>query len=212
MGETQSGGRDAFFYVASSADSDINVRQRGTSGDDTLSAGIYGGNNLWLLGNSDGDYSVESDDGNRTLQRSQLNSQAGFLLSYTVTGDVTRGFTFNDEDDASTEVLNAVRAYDGDVLVGGKSNGNFSDSDGNSLDQPILARISLAENTGDEETASEDESRQWQRQVSLGNDEGEIISLENYRDDEIVALLKISDATSTKWEVRLFTGEGVPLH
>lgn len=212
MGETQGGGQDAFFYVASSADSDINVRQRGTAGDETLSGGVYGGNNLWLLGNSDGDYSVESDDGNRTLQRSQLNSQAGFLLSYTVTGDVTRGFTFNDEDDASREVLQAVRDYDGDVLVGGKTNGNFTDSDGNSLNQPILARISLAENTGDGEAASDDESRQWRRQVSLGGNEGEIITLENYRDDEIVALVKISDATSSRWEVRLFTGEGVSLH
>ncbi|KPQ01730.1 hypothetical protein [Marinobacter sp. HL-58] len=212
-GEPNNGGTDAFFFVASSSDSDINVNQRGTEGNETLSDGIYGNNNVWLLGNSDGEYRVSSDDGERALERSQLDSQAGFLLSYTAVGDVTRGFTLNDRDDNSTEVLKAVTDYDGDVLVAGRTDGNFAASDGNSQVQPILARIHLRESTGEDDDEDEtDESREWRKQLSLGSDNAEIIRLENYRNDEIVALVKVSGTTSDRWEVRLFTGEGRPLH
>ncbi|MFN2361256.1 MAG: hypothetical protein ABR522_09320 [Marinobacter sp.] len=211
-GESNNGGADAFFFVARSSDSNINVNQRGTDGDETLSDGIYGNNNVWLLGNSDGEYGVDSDDGDRSLERSQLNSQAGFVLSYTAVGDVTRGFTFNDKDDNSTEVLNAVTDYDGDMLVAGRTDGNFVASEGNSRVQPILARIFLRESAEEDDDNETDDSREWRKQLSLGNDDAEIIRLENYRDDEIVALVKISGTTSDRWEVRLFTGEGRPLH
>ncbi|MCL7944818.1 hypothetical protein [Marinobacter sp. ATCH36] len=213
-GEPNNGGADAFFFVARNSDSEINVNQRGSDGDDTLSDGIYSANNLWLLGSSDGDYRVNPERGDRSLDRSRLNSQAGFLLSYTVVGDVTRGFTLNDHDDASTEVLNAVAAYDGDILVAGSTNGNFAASEGNTLVQPILARISLSEENSDDEEGSDetDTSRQWRTQLSLAGDNAEIVHLENYRDDEIVALVRVSGATSDRWEVRLFTGEGRSLH
>lgn len=39
-----------------------------------------------------------------------------------------------------------------------------------------------------------------------------VVSLENYRDDEIIALIRVSGASSDRWEVRLFTGEGRSLH
>ncbi|HEY9119773.1 MAG TPA: hypothetical protein VIN33_08440, partial [Marinobacter sp.] len=213
-GQPQKGGEDAFFYVASSKDSSITVNQRGTSGNETLSDGIYGTNNLWLLGNSDGDYRVVSEDDDRSLERRQLTSQAGFLLSYTVLGDVTRGFTFNDQDDASTEVLNAVASYDDDILVGGSTNGNFAASEGNSLVQPILARISLRDESSDgEEGDGETEaSREWRKQLPVGSEDAEIVRLENYRDDEIIALVKVTGATSDRWEIRLYTGEGRSLH
>lgn len=213
-GEAQKGGRDAFFYVADSKDKDINVNQRGTEGDETLADGIYSANNVWLLGNSNGEYRVESHDGGGTLERRQLNSQAGFVLSYTVVGDVTRGFTFNDEDDASTEVLNAVLSFGGDILVAGSTNGNFAASEGNSLVQPILARISLREGSPSEKDSRRKigDSRQWRNQVHLGSEEAEIVRLENYRNDEIVALVKIHGIASTRWEMRLFTGEGRALH
>ena len=207
-GQPQLGGKDAFFYIASSADSTINVRQRGTAGNEDLSDGIYGTNNVWLVGQSTGNYSVESGDGNRSLKRRQINSQAGFALSYTALGDVTRAFTFNDLDDASTESLRAVRTYDRDILVAGSTNGNFSESEGNSQTHPILARISLEENSDDDT----DSSREWRTQLPLVGAEGEIERLENYRDDEITALVKIVSGASETWEVRLFTGEGLPLH
>jgi hypothetical protein len=204
-GQAQLGGKDAFFFLASSADSTINVRQRGTAGDENLSDGIYGINNIWLVGQGDGDYLVESGDEGRSLKRRQAGSQAGFALSYTTLGDVTRAFTFNDLDDASTESLSAVRTFDGDVVVGGSTNGNFTGSEGNNLLSPILARISLAE-------AGDDSDGEWRTQLALGSVEAEIGRLENYRDDEITALVKILGATSTRWEVRLFTGEGHSLH
>jgi hypothetical protein len=207
-GQPQLGGKDAFFYIASSADSTINVRQRGTSGNEDLSDGIYGTNNVWLVGQGTGNYRVESGDGNRSLQRRQINSQAGFALSYTALGDVTRAFTFNDTDDTSTESLRAVRTYDRDILVAGSTNGNFSESEGNSQTHPILARISLEENSDDDT----DSSREWRTQLPLVGAEGEIERLENYRDDEITALVKIVSGASETWEVRLFTGEGLPLH
>lgn len=213
-GEPTNGGKDVLFYIASSADSTITVNQRGTTGNETLSDGIYGTNNVWLLGNSDGDYRVDSEDGDRSLERDQLNSQAGFLLSYTVVGDVTRGFTFNDLDDASRETLNAVVTYDGDILVGGSTNGNFSASEDNNLGQPILARISLNEesNDSDESDDETEASREWRKQFSVGAEDAEIVRLANYRNDEIVALVKVSGATSDRWEVRLYTGEGRSLH
>lgn len=210
-GEPQLGGRDLFFYVASSADSTINVNQRGTGGDENPVNAIYGTNNIWMVGHSNGRYRVESENTARSLRRSQLNSQAGFALSYTATGDVTRAFTFNDADDVSTEALNAVRTYDGDILVAGRTDGNFSQSEGNSLDNPILARIRLEDTTGDD-GETEDESREWRRQLSLGGAEGDIVSLENYRDDEITALVRVLGTTSDSWEIRLFTGEGRPLN
>ncbi|MDF0750603.1 hypothetical protein NLU14_10200 [Marinobacter sp. 71-i] len=210
-GEPQLGRRDLFFYVASSADSTINVNQRGTGGDENPVNAIYGTNNIWMVGQSNGRYRVESENTARSLQRSQLNSQAGFALSYTTAGDVTRAFTFNDEDDVSTESLNAVRPYDGDILVAGRTNGNFAQSEGNSLDNPILARIRLEDAISDD-GETENESREWRRQLSLGGAEGDIVSLENYRDDEITALVRILGATSDSWEIRLFTGEGHPLH
>ena len=160
------------------------------------------------MGQGSGDYRVESGDGDRSLQRRQINSQAGFALSYTALGDVTRAFTFNDGDDASTESLYAVRTYDRDILVAGSTNGNFSESEGNSLINPILARISLEEDGNDDS----DGSREWRTQLPLNGAEGEIERLENYRDDEITALVKIVSGTSETWEVRLFTGEGLPLH
>lgn len=210
-GEPQLGGRDLFFYVASSADSTINVNQRGTGGDENPINAVYGTNNIWMVGHGNGRYQVESGNTARSLQRSPLNSQAGFALSYTVAGDVTRAFAFNDEDDVSTESLNAVRTYDGDILVAGRTNGNFVQSDGNSLDNPILARIRLEDAIGDD-GETDDESREWRRQLSLGGAEGEIVRLENYRDDEITALVRILGATSDSWEIRLLTGEGRSLH
>lgn len=214
MGQPQKGGEDAFFYIASSKDSEITVNQRGTAGNETLSDGLYGTNNLWLLGSSDGEYRVDSEDGARSLERSQLNSQAGFLLSYTVVGDVTRGFTFNDQDDASAEVLNTAVTYDGDILVAGNTNGNFAGSEGNSLIQPILARVSLNEESsdGDENSDETEASREWRKQFPVGTEDAEIVHLANYRNDEIVALVKLADATSDRWEVRLYTGEGRSLH
>jgi len=209
-GESQLGGQDLFFYVASSAESEINVRQRGTSGNENLSNGIYETNNIWVIGEGNGRYRVESDNADRTLRRSQLNSQAGFALSYTVTGDVTRAFTFNDADDASEESLNAVRTYDRDVVVAGSTTGNFSESVGNSLINPILARISLEESIDDDD--GEDRSREWRVQLPLDGAEGAIESLENYRNDEITALVKVLGTTSDRWEVRLLTGEGRSLH
>ncbi|MDL0433059.1 hypothetical protein QPM17_18105 [Marinobacter sp. TBZ242] len=212
-GEPNNGGVDAFFYAARTGDSDITVNQRGTEGSETLSDAIYGANNLWLLGNSDGEYRVESTDGDRSLERRKLNSQAGFVLSYTPVGDITRGFTFNDEDDLSTEMLNAVATFNGDILVAGSTDGNFIGSGGNSLLQPILARITpIKRNSAGKDGDEVDTSREWRKQFSLGSDAAQIVSLENYRDDEIVALVKITDAGSARWEVRLFTGEGRSLH
>ena len=101
-----------------------------------------------------------------------------------------------------------MRTYDRDILVAGSTNGNFSESEGNSLINPILARISLEEDGNDDS----DGSREWRTQLPLNGAEGEIERLENYRDDEITALVKIVSGTSETWEVRLFTGEGLPLH
>ena len=75
------GGIDAFFFNASSATSELDVKQVGTTGDEPVSNGLYTGSTLWLIGASDGSYSVlEQDEEDPVLEREALSSAAGFLL------------------------------------------------------------------------------------------------------------------------------------
>ena len=184
------GGEDAYFYAAGGATTSPTVYQVGTAGDEKVTAGLFSGNNLWLLGESDGDYSViTGDDDSQRLVREPVSSQAGFLLSYSSNGVPVRAYTLNDGDDAARETMNALTGFDGDMVAGGDTDGNFTGDamPSSGQTQGIVSRISLVETveTDDSEPAFRNE---WRYQLATG--ETSVQRLANYRDDEITALVR----------------------
>lgn len=195
------GGIDAFFFNASSATSELSVNQVGTAGDEPVSGGLFQGSTLWLIGASDGLYSVlEQDEEDPELTREPLSSTAGFLLGYASSGIVSRAFSLNDENDQTAETLQGLTDFDGDMVVSGTTNGDFA-SGGvvSGMEQGIVARVSLVRETEDEDAGFRNN---WRYQLAVDN--SAILDLENYRDDEIVALSRIGN----DWSVLLFSPEG----
>jgi len=195
------GGIDAFFFNASSATSELSVNQVGTTADEPITGGLFQGSTLWLIGASDGLYSVlEQGEDAPELEREPLSSTAGFLLGYSSSGNVSRAFSLNDENDQAAETLQGLTGFEGDMVVSGTTDGDFA-SDGvvSGMDQGIIARVSLVRETEDE---GADFRNNWRYQ--LGVDNSAILALENYRDDEIVALSRIDN----DWSVLLFSPEG----
>lgn len=183
-GEPAAGGVDAYFYGAAGAQGDLKVYQLGTEGDETLSAALFSQDLIWLLGNSDGNYRITDGD-TRALERTPLNSSAGFLLGYSAIGTVARAFTLNDSEDLSQERLQAITGFDGDLVVAGFSQGDFTgDTLADGLARGIVARISPdADMAGVEEFQAA-----WRYQLPVADTD--IQKLGNYRDDEVVALVQ----------------------
>ncbi|MBW7469652.1 hypothetical protein [Marinobacter sp. F4218] len=187
-GEAVIGGVDAFFFSASGAESAVSVKQVGTEANEPVSDGLFENNLLWLVGTGTGTYSVtEGDDGDSILARNPLNSRAGFVFAYSSGGVLNRAFTVNDSDDLSGDRFEAVFIFDGDIVVGGATDGEFSAGNTPGTgEQAILARVSLTE---EGESAEEAPFRnEWHYQ--LPEDDTEVLVLANYRDDEIVALAR----------------------
>ncbi|TYC63762.1 hypothetical protein FMN52_00615 [Marinobacter sp. BW6] len=197
------GGIDAFFFNASSATSELSVSQVGTIGDEPVSNGLFKGSTLWLIGSSDGLYSVlEQEDEDPTLERETLSSTAGFLLGYSSSGIVSRAFSLNDENDQAADTLQGLTGFDGDMVVAGTTTGDFaSGSVVSGMEQGIIARVSLVPEaeTEDEESVFKNN---WRYQLALDN--SEILDLDNYRDDEIPALTRLGSDSY----VLLFSPEG----
>lgn len=197
------GGEDAYFYSYSGATAPV-VFQVGTAGDESVTTGLFSGNNLWLLGNSDGEYAVTpGEDDRQTLERQALSSQAGFLVSYSATGGPSRAFTLNDTADASGEFFRALTGFGGDMVAGGDTNGNFTGDavPSSGQTQGIVSRISLVEpvETDDSEQAFRNE---WRYQ--LGAADTSVQRLANYRDDEITVLVRSGE----DWMIILLSPEG----
>jgi len=184
------GGEDAYFYSYSGAISAPVVSQVGTGGDESVTAGLFSANNLWLVGNSNGDYSVvTNEDESRSLERQTLSSQAGFLLSYSSTGGLGAAFTLNDPADAASESFRALSVFGGDVAAGGDSDGNFTGEAVTSSGerQGVVARISLTE-SAEVETGDTVFRNEWRYQLATGDTS--VYRLGNYRDDELTALVR----------------------
>ncbi|RBP28581.1 hypothetical protein DET50_11185 [Marinobacter pelagius] len=198
------GGEDAYFYAYSGASTTPTVYQVGTAGDEKVAAGLFSGNNLWLLGESNGDYSVTTgEDDLQILAREPLSSQAGFLLSYSATGEVSRAFTLNDTTDASRESFHGLTGFGGDMVAGGETDGNFTGEaiTSSGQTQGIVSRISLVEPV--ETDDSEPEFRnEWRYQLTTGATS--VRRLANYRDDEITALVRSGEDRM----IILFSPEG----
>ncbi len=203
------GGVDAFFFATNGGEDAPTVYQVGSDGDESVIGGMYFGTALWLFGNSDGDYSLETEttDDDPTLRRTTLSSQAGFLLAYSTTGDIRNAFTLNDEADQSDEVLTSAIGFDADVVVAGHTDGDFTgEATVTGQIQAILSRLSLTEvpepEAGDAEEGEEVYRNEWR--VQLDADDSSVVRVRNYRDDEITALTRIGNA----WQVLLFSPEG----
>jgi hypothetical protein len=143
---------------------------------------------------------LEKEEEDPQLERGPLSSTAGFLLGYSSSGTVSRAFSLNDESDQSDETLEGLTGFDGDMVVAGSTDGDFA-SEGvvSGMEQGIVARVSLVPETEDGDSGFRND---WRYQLAVDN--SEILVLENYRDDEIVALSR----TGSNWYVLLFSPEG----
>ncbi|WP_100640241.1 hypothetical protein [Marinobacter salexigens] len=202
-GEPVIGGEDIYFYTAASADGDLSVHQRGTDADERVANGILAGSILWLLGNGKNEYTVNKDEQENLSLTSQTSSSvSGFLLGYTTGGDIVQSFNLNDEGDASKEQFTAIAGFDRDLVVAGSTDGDFTGDAGNSGSRSgIVARVSLVPDAGPEAETTVFQN-DWRFQMNAAD--SEVTGLANYRDDEIVALVR----EGIEWKVLLFSPEG----
>lgn len=205
-GEPSLGGEDAYFYSAVSKEGELNVRQRGTDANEHVTDGVAEGTTLWLLGNSDHQYTVVQDgEDNLSLTSQSGSSPSGFILGYTIDGEIVRSFNMNDESDVSGEQFAALTSFFGDLIAGGVTDGDFTGSALTSGSQTgIVTRVSLVpeDEPGAEAPAYRNE---WRFQMNTVN--SEVTRLANYRDDEVVALVRIG----TDWTILLLSPEGALL-
>lgn len=217
-GEPVLGGKDAFFYSTTGGDSELRVYQSGTDRDEEVTDGIYAEGLVWLLGASATEYSVADEDPeNTSLVGTGINSQAGFVLGYSSSGEIKRAFTLNDADDTATDSLQALTDFDGDLVAAGSSNGDFSGTVTVTPTGPqaVVARVSLvpdsdkSEDEGEGEEEGEDTIQPFQNdwRYQLETDNSDILAVGNYRDDEISALARVG----SQWSLLLFSPEGVLL-
>ncbi len=212
-GQSQLGGLDAFFYSVSDGEQAIDrLSQVGTVADEDLTDGFFGTNVVWLVGNGTSKYRDATVGGVRTLQRSRVNSDLGFLLGYTPAGSIMETYSVNDVDDVSTETLTSGMVFDKDVVAAGFTDGVVAaDPSGpaNTASEPMLIRRNRMIERDENGNDLDNPSREWDRQFSLVDPAtGSIEGLANYRDDEIVGLWREGDT----WRIRLFSPEGVALN
>lgn len=221
-GEPSLGGVDAYFYSAASANNKLMVRQRGTDADERITSGVTEGTTLWLLGNGSNEYSVtkreelsdeesneENDDGDEKesliLESQPRSSQSGFILAYTLDGEVIQSFNLNDTSDIASENFASLTSFFGDLVAAGATDGDFTGSAGASgARSAIVARVSLAPEA-DSDAESTVFRNEWRFQWDAVD--SEITRVVHYRNDEIVALAR----KGGEWVVLLLSPEGALL-
>lgn len=187
------------FFFAGSASAAPTVYQVGEAASETLQHGFYAEGNVWLIGDAPWDYSVQTranDDSE--LVRTPRDSRAGFALGYSTNGAVGTALMAKALTDNANVTLSQGMLFNGDIVIAGNTDGELAEH----VVQPgpgqgILARL----NRSEEDAAY----RSWRRQLEISD--LNVIRLQNYRDDEIVALV---DRNGTR-EIRLFSPEGEPL-
>ncbi|AZT83751.1 hypothetical protein EHN06_09460 [Marinobacter sp. NP-4(2019)] len=208
--QNSAGSTDVFFYSVAGADITVNVYQRGTDGSEAVVDGLNGVDNLWLLGNSDRLYTIDDSDDTKRLNGEPVAGTTGFVLGYSSSGEVDVAFSYADGSRTGKETFAALLAFDEDLIAGGATTGAFADKAVDSgIRQPVLARISPADfaTNGDENPDSWDIWR-----VQPGIDDANIAALANYRDDEIVTLVRETVGAESEWKIVLFSGEGTRLN
>ena len=187
-GEPSQGGEDLYFYTTASGDGNLTVNQRGTGADERIASGVVEGSTLWVLGNGSNEYTVEQDEDDLSLTSQPNSSASGFVLGYTIAGEVVRAFNLNDEGDTSEEQFAALTSFAGDLIAAGVTNGDFTGTASTSgRSNAIISRVSLVPEVEPDAEASVFRS-EWRSQLIV--DDSEITRLANYRDDEIVALAR----------------------
>ena len=227
-GESQFGGKDAFFYKAQPENEEIEVQQVGTDSDENLVDGFYSGARVWLIGNGNGDYTIKTEEGVKVLRRSFTNSPAGFLLGYTPAGSALEAYLVNDDDDQSAETLRVAMMFNDDLVAAGSTTGVLGGdpaADTNTLEDPAIFRRNrqprfeedededTENNNAEDKTLIVEPSQEWSQQIPIADPgTGVVEALANYRDDEITALVKRNGTGGAVWTLNLFSAEGDPLN
>lgn len=220
QGESQFGGKDAFFYTAQQAEEEIDVQQTGTDTDENLADGFFAAGMVWLVGNGASDYRVATEQGVKVLRRTATDSNAGFVLAYTPAGSPMEAYLMNGPGDESEETLRAAMIFDGDLIAGGSTTGVLSTGPAspiNTLEDPAIFRRDrqpkFEEDDQGIETVISEPSQQWDRQLAIPEPHtGAVEALVNYRDDEITALIRRDSSAGTVWTLNLFNAEGDPVN
>ena len=163
--------------------------QVGEESSESLGDGLYGGAGVVLIGDAPYSYRFREaqpeDAGTENAEdeiiRTRLDNRAGFVLGFNTSGEPLSAYTVDDAGDLSNEFLTSGVRFDGDIVVSGNTNGSFVEGQAAPVTgtESILARVDTSE--------SDAAFRNWRRQLAF---EGlDILDLENYRDDEVVALV-----------------------
>jgi hypothetical protein len=215
-GESQFGGKDAFFYTAQQVEEEIDVQQVGTGADENLADGFFSAGTVWLVGNSTGDYRVTTEQGVKVLRRTATDSAAGFMLGYTPAGSAAEAYLVNDEGDQSVERLQAAMVFDDDLIAAGSTTGVLTgapDAQTNTLEDPAIFRRNRQPRFEEDETLIIEPAQQWDQQVAIADPgTGVVEALVNYRDDEITTLIRRDTASGVVWTLNLFSAEGDPVN
>lgn len=203
--DPQLGGVDMFFYSASTADNVANLRQVGTAVDDVMQQGAYIDGRLWLLGNAQASYQrelIETQGATQDafLSSKVLNSQAGFLLNYRTPAVLEGALTLNDTDDHFHQFFSRLTAFDGDLIVGGRTQGLFSPEGSQSgAHQAIYARVAAS---GDDDGLME----LWRLQRDEAD--SDVAALGSYRNAKIIALVSFGPESNRRYRLEVLNGEG----
>jgi len=215
-GESQFGGKDAFFYTAKGAEEEIDVQQAGTGADENLVDGFFLAGSVWLIGNGTGDYRVTTEQGVKVLRRTATDSAVGFMLGYTPAGSAAEAYLVNDEGDQSVERLQAAMVFDDDLIAAGSTTGVLTDdpdAQTNTLEDPAIFRRNRQPRFEEDETLIVELAQQWDQQVAIADPgTGVVEALVNYRDDEITTLIRRDTASGAVWTLNLFSAEGDPVN
>lgn len=220
QGESQFGGKDAFFYTGQQADEDISVQQLGTASDEDLEDGFFATAMVWLVGNGASDYRVATEGGVKVLRRTATASNAGFVLAYTPAGSPMEAYLMNGPGDQSDQTLRAAMIFDRDLIAAGSTTGALSDDPDaqmTALKAPAIFRRNrqprFEEDAQENEVLLQEPSQAWDRRLDIpDSDTSAVEALVNYRDDEITALIRRETAAGSEWTLNLFDAEGDPVN
>ena len=176
-----------YFFNGNTGESPT-VYQVGEDSSESLRDGLYGGAGVVLVGDAPYSYRFRearpedagTDNAEDEIIRTPLDNRAGFVLGFNTSGEPLSAYTVDDADDLSNELLTSGVRFDDDIVVSGNTNGSFVEGQAAPVSgtESILARVDTSE--------SDAAFRNWRKQLAF---EGlEILDLENYRDDEVVAL------------------------
>lgn len=216
----QIGGDDILITQNSGTkDAEQKSYQVGTELDDKPSAAIDAGNRIFLTGSAPFLYKQELDDQLNAILTtdSSVSSNSGFLLSYSLTGELDAGLSFNDEAATGNERLDALVPFDGSIITGGGTNGRF-DSKVASDGGPILARLTRdrreVERERDDGSGKVDGNvvgdikENWRAQFPEFGPQARIVALANYKNQKMAALITWMTGDERREQLVLINGDG----